>query len=100
MAAAAATAGDERRSPPPRAGQALLVAQVGLFGALEAAEHLHAGHDVHGLAAEPSFRWGVGAQLVSAGLLLLATRLARASGTAVRTRLARRRVAAPRKSAV
>lgn len=90
--AAVALAGAERGRRCPRT-TTLLAAQVGLFGVLETVEHLHAGHHVHSLAAEPAFRWGLAAQLVSAGLLVLVARLARASGQLVRQCLARRRVA-------
>lgn len=89
--AALALAGGGRGRRCPRTST-LALAQVGLFCVLEAGEHVHAGHHVDSLAADPSFRWGLAAQLVSAGLLVLVARLARASGELVRECLARRRV--------
>jgi hypothetical protein len=68
----------------------LLGAQVVAFALLEGLEHLHGGHHGLSVVAEPAFRWGLGAQLLSAGLLVMVTRLAHASGQLVRSRLARR----------
>lgn len=66
----------------------LTASQIGLFGAVEALEHLHAGHGGLAFATEASFRWGVAAQLASAAVLAMAARLARATGALVRARLA------------
>jgi hypothetical protein len=68
----------------------LLVAQVGLFAGIEAVEHLHAGHGVLSVVAEPAVLWGLGAQLLSAALLVTACRLAHTTGRLVRARLGRR----------
>lgn len=89
--AAMAVAGAEGGRLRPRT-RTMVGAQVVLFGLLEAVEHLHAGHHLHSLAADPSFRWGLAAQLVSAGLLVLVAGLARASGQLVRECRARRQV--------
>ena len=79
--------GHRRGGPLP----SMACAQVVLFCALEAAEHVRAGHGAASLVGDPSFRWGVAAQLVTAGVLLAAARLARASGDCVRALLLRSR---------
>ena len=58
--------------------------QLSSFLCLEAAEHLLAGRSIVELAAEPSLYLGLVAQVATAGLLVLAIRLARSSGQRLR----------------
>lgn len=81
--------GARRASPLPRLRR-LAAAQVFLFFAMEAVEHLLSGHGVHGLLAEPSLRWGAAAQVVVAGGLALTAMVARAAGVRVRALLTSR----------
>ena len=83
------------REPRPVRLASLVTAQVVLFGVVEAGEHLVAGHGPVSIVVSPSFRWGVLAQLLSGAVLVLAARLARASGVRVRSILARRRPRPP-----
>lgn len=100
-AAALAAVAVARPTPTPTTGRGrgrprvswLVAGQVLAFGLLEAAEHLGSGHGALSFVADPSFRWGVAAQLVSAALLIAAAGLARTSGQRVRALLARRPVA-------
>lgn len=73
----------------------LVAAQVGLFAVVEAGEHALTGHGAASVVTDPSFRWGVLAQLLSGAVLVLACRVARVSGDRVRALLARRRVLPP-----
>jgi hypothetical protein len=66
---------------------ALAAAQSGLFLVLEGVESVAAGHSPAHLLAEPSLRWGLAAQLVTAAVLVLATVVARSSGERVRALL-------------
>ncbi|MGH9178967.1 MAG: hypothetical protein ACRD0N_10490 [Acidimicrobiales bacterium] len=66
---------------------ALAAAQSGLFLALEAAEHLAAGHSPAHLLHEPSLRWGLVAQLAMAAVVVLATVAARSAGQRARALL-------------
>lgn len=80
----------------PRLGRArlpvawLVGGQLGMFIGLEAAEHVGAGRDVTGLLSSPTLRWGLVAQLLTAGLLVGASRLAEVSGQRVRALLSGR----------
>lgn len=78
-----------RSSGSPRAVW-LVAVQVGLFFCLEAAEHLLAGHGLLDVTSDPSFGWGLVAQIASAGLLVLGARVARTSGERLRALLLRR----------
>lgn len=77
------------RRDGPRLGS-LVSAQVALFALVEAGEHVLGGHGATSFVKDPSFRWGVLAQLVSAAVLIGAARMARATGERVRALLARR----------
>lgn len=65
-------------------------AQVVLFGLLEATEQLGGGHSAVSVLSDPSFRWGVVGQLVSATVLVALVWLARVSGAQVRALVSRR----------
>lgn len=67
----------------------LVSGQLAGFFLLEAAEHVLAGHAFSELPGHPTLRWGLLAQIVSAGVLVLVTRLAGASGQRVRAFLSR-----------
>jgi hypothetical protein len=73
----------------------LVPAQVALFGLLELAEHVHDGSGPLACLRDPCLRWGLGAQLVSASLIVGAARLARTSGAYVRALLCRRAARRP-----
>ena len=62
--------------------------QLASFVVLEAAEQLVGGHGVGHLPGDPSFRWGLAAQVVAAGALVLALSAARATGERVRAVMA------------
>ena len=61
-----------------------------LFLALEGIEHLAAGHGPEELLAEPTFRWGLAAQVATAAALVLTALVARFSGDRVRALLSGR----------
>ena len=68
-----------------RASLTLLASgQLASFVVLEAAEQLVGGHGVGHLPGDPSFRWGLAAQVVAAAVLVLAVGVARATGERVR----------------
>lgn len=64
--------------------------QAVAFLVLEAAEHVVGGHGLGHLLADPSFRWGLVAQVAVAAVLVLATAFARATGERVRALLSGR----------
>ena len=64
--------------------------QAAMFVGLEAAEHVVGGHGLIELLTSPSFRWGLVAQALTAGMLVAVAAFSRASGERVRTMLSRR----------
>jgi len=66
----------------------LAAGQATLFVAVEGAEHVAAGHGLGHLLGDPALRWGLAAQVVTAGALVVAALVARASGERVRALLA------------